>query len=172
MHQIIASATTTQQFNIVLNVLHYTGPEANRMTEVCGRFQNGESKFPHKDSSAYHVLLDWVQPYNSVQHSTGVLAIQCTDTPSEHLGKVFNRRIIAVTPGKLKCGRSMLLRTLTVMKSLATGDKTLQVTEQYRNGHGDLVRREFNHIPYLTGFKADSPARWVMYTINKQVCNR
>lgn len=129
------------------------------MEEACGTFENGANKFRHVDSSTYHLLLDWLQPFKHSEHSTGVLAIHCTDTANQHAAKSFNSKILAISRGKLQCARSFLLRTLKTLADLSTGETTLQIRERYVVRNGDTVTRTFNHIPFLTGFRADSIGR-------------
>lgn len=55
----------------------------------------------HTDCSVYDLLLDWVEPYNSVAHSSGVLGLRCADVAAHDLGKGWNMAIVAIIPGAL-----------------------------------------------------------------------
>ncbi|EFJ44542.1 hypothetical protein VOLCADRAFT_95128 [Volvox carteri f. nagariensis] len=53
----------------------------------------------HPDSSIYDISIDWIAPYNSTQHSIGILFIRCADMDPHNKGKIWNQRVIAIIPG-------------------------------------------------------------------------
>ncbi|EFJ39535.1 hypothetical protein VOLCADRAFT_100848 [Volvox carteri f. nagariensis] len=53
----------------------------------------------HPDSSIYDIGIDWIAPYNSTQHSIGILFICCADMDPHNKGKIWNQGVIAIIPG-------------------------------------------------------------------------
>ncbi|GFR53095.1 hypothetical protein Agub_g15806, partial [Astrephomene gubernaculifera] len=54
--------------------------------------------FQH-DSSIYDIGIDWITPYNSTQHSVGIVFIRCADVNPRDKGKSWNQHVIAIIPG-------------------------------------------------------------------------
>lgn len=55
--------------------------------------------FQHRDTSGYQLMVDWVNPYNNGAHSTGIIAVRCTDVSKRDKGKSEFCRILAIIPG-------------------------------------------------------------------------
>lgn len=115
--------------------------------------------FDDKDNnSCYELLLDWVQPYNSVHHSVGVLAIKCADLDPANLGKAQFIRTVAVIPGPNQPAkiRPYLERTMKAFNLHAS--HAIRVEERLLVD-GKINKRDMDHRMFLTGVHADSPAR-------------
>lgn len=90
--------------------------------------------------------LDWVQPYNSGQHSTGILGLSCSSLAEADRSKDFNLRTVAIFPGPKQPETidGLLERTVRVFQAALT--------------EGILLRDGSRHIPILDGLSADTPA--------------
>jgi hypothetical protein len=59
---------------------YWRSPECERMVqavkEFVGRDMGEEADFLSKNNSPYHLLLDWLEPYNSATYSVGVVGIR------------------------------------------------------------------------------------------------
>ncbi|GIM12301.1 hypothetical protein Vretimale_15674 [Volvox reticuliferus] len=51
------------------------------------------------DSSIYDIGIDWITPYNSTQHSVGVIFLRCADVNPRDKGKRWNQHVIGIIPG-------------------------------------------------------------------------
>ena len=104
----------------------WSSPEFTRLRNwaVLHRFQFDG------DTSAYELLLDWVEPFNSVQCSVGIFAIRCIDIEPRNLGKDYNTSIVAIIPHPQPSNtQPYLFRTLNMLATLA--EKGMQVTERF-----------------------------------------
>lgn len=132
------------------------GTEARRLENLLG------PGFIHQDNSPWDIFVDWVEPYNSVAYSCGVIGLRAADVSERHKGSAGMSRILAIIPGPKAPENAAvyLKKTLDAFQRLAgPGAKGIRVTERYTNADGVVVERTFFHRPYLTGFFADSPAR-------------
>ncbi|EFJ48375.1 hypothetical protein VOLCADRAFT_104765 [Volvox carteri f. nagariensis] len=77
----------------------------------------------HPDSSIYDIGIDWIAPYNSTQHSIGILFIRCADMDPHNKGKIWNQGVIAIIPGprmpSVLCGRLSI--EVSTIAGLITG---------------------------------------------------
>lgn len=134
-----------------------TGAEAVRLArpDVLG------AAFLDKRNSPYELMLDWFEPYNSVAHSIGVLAVRACDVSEAHKGTKGMSRVLALFPGPRapKNFAPYLMRTLLAFKQLGEKDcPGILVTERYMKD-GLPFEETFYHKAFVTGLLADSPAR-------------
>jgi hypothetical protein len=55
---------------------YWASPECQRMAEAIKKHMGGDVDFLSEENSPYHLLLDWLEPYNSATYSVGVVAIR------------------------------------------------------------------------------------------------
>jgi hypothetical protein len=79
--------------------------------------QVGEEFFS-RNSSGYELCLDWLEPFDSVAYSVGVLGIRSSDIPDDTKNRLEFTEILAIIPGPRQppCLRPYLLRTLDAFK--------------------------------------------------------
>lgn len=94
----------------------------------------------------FELHLDWVQPWSSTLHSTGILGISCSSLSDEDRSKDFNIVPLAVFPGpdQPKSIDVMLQRTVASFERLVTSGMALS--------DGEVL------IPLLDCMSADGPA--------------
>jgi hypothetical protein len=103
------------------------------------------------------VLLDWAQPYNSAQHSTGVLVIRCSSLSPLDKCRDWNLQVIAIFPGP-QAPKNMdgLLRTTADAfraGALQGGIKLESPVHYTLNGRRHCITKV---VPVLSGILADS----------------
>lgn len=106
--------------------------------------QNGR---PSGSCGLWTLHLDWVQPYNRTQHSTGILGISCSSLGDAHKSRQSNIRPLAIIPGPTspKCIDGILRRTAIAFSVL------WETGLELPNGLG-------MHYPILDALSADQPA--------------
>ncbi|GAX86249.1 hypothetical protein CEUSTIGMA_g13661.t1 [Chlamydomonas eustigma] len=138
-------------------------PESKRMKEFLMKKLGVDWDSP--DVSGYDMLLDWVQPYGSVQYTVGVVGLRCADIPESSKGKSFNVKPLLILPGP------------TQQVNMAPYFyHTLQAFEEFGKFGMDVkdIRhmRTFKHHPFLTSFYGDMPARFPSPSIKSQAAGR
>ena len=127
----------------------YSSEEAKRIDARLG------GALFHPDNSGYEIGMDWAQPYDFKQHSTGVVCIRSVDIPHAHRSKARFCFPVAILPGPKEPSR--------IEPYLEPLFKELEVLGPGGDGHGLLVfdchhRRWHAHYAILTGWYGDSPA--------------
>lgn len=132
------------------------------------------ANFTAPGNGSWRLMFDAVQPYNSVNHSTYVLAIASDDLPDDTYARSNNFRVLGLAPGPKAPEnlKAAFINTLAQLR-LAAGDPppppdgapaegagspnpaqpiTLRVAEE------DGTYSSMEHIPYLTTAFADRMA--------------
>lgn len=117
-----------------------------------------------QDVSIYDLFLDWVEPYSSVAHATGILCITCADIDPRNKGKNFNVRPVLIIPGphQPKNMNTFLSPLLREARELWIQGIKVRERCQIRDESSSEERwgdREFVHKAILGALFADTPAR-------------
>jgi len=105
---------------------YYQGSEAERMLQELGE------DFISMLNSIIEILADWVEPYSTATHSTGVIGIRYMDVDAANMGKSEFVKPLLIIPGPRKPLklRPYLIRTLLVLMAMGKGTKSIRVTER------------------------------------------
>ena len=81
----------------------------------------------HPDIGTYEIGLDWLEPWNSVNYSTGLVIIRDCDVEARNLGKNNNWRplLLAIGPNLQKNFQPYMMRTSATAKVLAMTGVTI-----------------------------------------------
>lgn len=145
----------------------FPGAQWRRMEEAIG------PNFTAPDNACWRLMFDAVQPYNSVNHSTYVLAIACDDLPDDTYARNNNFRVLALVPGPKAPEnlKAVFINTLAQLRR-AAGDppppssdpaegaepSNPAVPMVLRVAEEDGTYSSIAHIPYLTTAFADRMA--------------
>ena len=95
------------------------------------------------NTSSYELMLDWLEPYNSVKYSVGVMAVRCTDIELRNQAKNYNTRLVAIFRGPKQPAnlQPYIYRTIHKLRDLA--HKGMTVTEKYGVRVGQQGQQQF-----------------------------
>lgn len=115
------------------------------------------------DASVYDLGIDWITPYNSTQHSIGLIFIRCADVDPRNKGKCWNQHVIAIIAGP-KAPETIDPIMRLIASDFLRLQNGMQVTEAWPGENGVTHSRTFVHLVFLGVVMADTPAR-------AKVCN-
>lgn len=92
----------------------WAGSEGRRLQNDFGIDPFGDDMF-----SLYDLLIDWLNPYNSVQYSVGIFGIRCDDIELRSKGKAFNMHPIGIFPPGVGNIFPYLYRTMVGLRHMA-----------------------------------------------------
>jgi hypothetical protein len=97
-------------------------------------------------------MLDWLEPFNSIAYSVGIIGIRCADIEPRNKGKAYNVMPLVIIPGpqQPKNLRPYVEKLLTELRELSFEGMT--VTQAHD-------QQEVRHHAFLSGVLADTPAR-------------
>jgi hypothetical protein len=97
-------------------------------------------------------MLDWLEPFNSIAYSVGIIGIRCADIEPRNKGKAYNVMAVVIIPGpkQPKNLRPYVEKLLTELQELSFAGMT--VTQAHD-------QKEVHHHAFLSGVLADTPAR-------------
>lgn len=105
------------------------------------------------NTSGYELMLDWLEPFNSIAYSVGIIGIRCADIEPRNKGKSYNCMPVVIIPGpkQPKNLRPYVVQLLTELKELSF--QGMPVTP----AHDPAT--PIHHFAFLSGVLADTPAR-------------
>lgn len=97
-------------------------------------------------------MLDWLEPFNSIAYSVGVLGIRCADIEPRNKGKSYNCMPVVIIPGpkQPKNLRPYVAKLLVELRDLSFDGMTVTPAHDQKPIH---------HHAFLSGVLADTPAR-------------
>lgn len=123
------------------------------------------------DSSVYDIGIDWIAPYNSTQHTIGLVFLRCADVNPRDKGKSWNQHVIGIIPGPKMPENLNPYMQVIVDELLRLCEEGMLVTENWEeesvsdDGAGYRKHtRTFTHRVFLGVILCDTPAR-------AKVCN-
>lgn len=125
---------------------YWASPEYARLRDTVDE-KHGVGFMDREEVGLWEIGYDWVEPYNSCKYSTGIVTLQCASLNEEDRHKAFNCKVVALIPGPQIPGNlePYLQRTLNVFKECGWEAKASAKLP--------------NHMPFLSGVAADTPAR-------------
>ncbi|KXZ41201.1 hypothetical protein GPECTOR_657g779 [Gonium pectorale] len=111
----------------------------------------------------YAVHFDFVEPFKSVTHATGVATVQTISVPLADRGKAFTSAPLAIVKGPKQPNNLPVFfkRTFESFERLATQGMTLTIPPPLRRRSPNRARlaRTIVHFAFLFSWLADTPAR-------------
>ena len=111
----------------------FASNEAERLRKWAyesGDYADAPRQGLHPDIGTFEIGLDWLEPWNSVSYSVGLVIVRDCDVEDRNLGKNENWRPLAICPGKKmpKNFQPYMIRSCRQARDLA--DKGVEIQEK------------------------------------------